>query len=307
MDAALGEMLDRIGPDDTVFVISDHGGNITPPRQFNVNVWLAQQGLLAPQQAAKTLKSRIYALNQALLPAPVRSALRRRAPKSIRGELRQTWQGLQRIDFARTQAYHFPMKCPPLAGIVINLKGRQAHGTVDPADYEALRERIMRELLEVRDPRTGEKVVKSVFKREELYQGPFVERAPDIVAWCHEMYKEGPLAAGPLVGEVPHDELVQVPGSHDEKGIFLAMGPDIEQGKILEGARLIDVPPTILHAMGLPVPTDMDGHVLTEAFTDEERAVASVELRLSRQSEESFLSEDEELQIKEKLKGWGYL
>jgi arylsulfatase A-like enzyme len=110
-----------------------------------------------------------------------------------------------------------------------------------------------------------------------------------------------------LIGEVPYDELLQVPGSHDEKGIFLAMGPGIEKGKILEGARLVDVPPTVLHAMELPVPSDMDGQVLAEIFTERERAVESVDLVLSRQSAENYLSADEEQQIKEKLKGWGYL
>jgi predicted AlkP superfamily phosphohydrolase/phosphomutase len=307
MDQTLGETLDRLGPDDTVFVLSDHGGNITPPRQFNLNVWLAQRGLLTEKHEARGLKERIYALNQQILPARLRTALRRAAPKSVKGELRHMWKGLQQIDFAQTQAYHFPMKCPPLAGIVINLKGRQEQGVVEPEAYETLREQIMRDLLEVRDPRTGEKVVASVFKREELYEGPYVERAPDIIVWCHEMYKEGPLAAGPLIGEVPYDELVQVPGSHDEKGILLVMGPGIEKGRVLEGARLIDVPATILHAMELPVPSDMDGHVLTEIFLEREREVASVDLALSRQSEENYLSEDEEQQIKEKLKGWGYL
>jgi arylsulfatase A-like enzyme len=110
-----------------------------------------------------------------------------------------------------------------------------------------------------------------------------------------------------MIGEVPYDELVQVPGAHDEKGILLAMGPDIARGQVLEGARLIDVPPTILHAMELPVPTDMDGQVLTEVFAERDRVVASVDLDLGRQSEQSYLSEDEERQIKEKLKGWGYL
>src|SRR5207253_732467 len=119
-------------------------------------------------------------------------------------------------------------------------------------------------------------------------------------------YKEGPLAKGPLVGSVPFDELVQVPGAHDEKGIFLAMGPGIERGKRLEGANLIDVPPTILHAMELPVPGDMDGRVLTDIFSTE-RTVESVDLDLSKQSSESFLSEDEEQLIKDKLKGWGYM
>jgi predicted AlkP superfamily phosphohydrolase/phosphomutase len=199
------------------------------------------------------------------------------------------------------------MKCPPLAGIVINVRGRQEQGTVEPGEYESLRDRIMREVLEIRDPRTGEQIVSRVYRREELYEGQYVERAPDIIVWCHDMYKEGPLAQGPLVGEVPYDELVQVPGSHDERGIFLAKGPGIASGRKLDGAQLIDVPPTVLHAMELPVPSDMDGKVLMDVFSGAAREVETVDLSLSRQSAETFLSEDEEQQIKEKLKGWGYL
>ncbi len=306
MDDTLGEMLGSISADDTIFVLSDHGGAITPPRQVNLNVWLAQNGLLTPKRESQTLKQQLYALNQKLLPGKVRSYLRRRAPKGMQRNLRQMWRGLQEIDFGKTQAYHFPMKNPPLAGIVLNVRGRQPTGTVSPEAYEALRDRIMRDLMGLQDPRTGEKIVTAVYKREDLYHGPYVDRAPDIVVWFHDMYKEGPLADGPLVHDVPFDELVQVPGAHDERGIFLAKGPGIPAGKVLEGAHLIDVPPTVLHAMELPVPSDMDGHVLTELF-DEEREVAFVDLGLNRKSAESFLSEDEEQQIKDKLKGWGYL
>src|SRR5579884_826925 len=306
MDAALGEALVKLGPEDTVFVISDHGGNITPPRQLNLNVWLANKGLLTPQAQAKTLKQRIYALNQKFIPSRLRSTIRRAAPKGVKGELKQMWGGLQKIDFSRTQAYHFPMKCPPLAGIVINVRGRQPEGIVPSERFEEVRDRLMLEVAELRDPRTGEKIVRAVYKREDLYHGPYVDRAPDIVVWCEDMYKEGPLAQGPVVGEVPYDELVQVPGSHDEKGILLAMGPGIAKGKVIEGARLIDMPSSILHAMELAVPSDMDGRVLQEMFTGE-REVTQVDMALSRQSSESYLSEDEEQQIKEKLKGWGYL
>jgi predicted AlkP superfamily phosphohydrolase/phosphomutase len=306
MDEILGQTLEKIGPEDTIFVISDHGGAITPPRQLNLNVWLAERGLLTPKEQAKSPLARVYALNQRLMPARVRALLRSRAPKAVKGELKGLWQGIQQIDWEHTQAYHFPMKCPPLAGIVINRRGRQPQGIVDDGEYEALRERIMTELRDLRDPGTGEKIVQQVFKREDLYQGEYVERAPDIIIWCSDMYKEGPLAKGPIVGEVPFDELVQVPGAHDERGIFLAMGPGIARGKRLENANLIDVPPTIFHAMELPVPGDMDGRVLAEIFTGE-REVESVDLTLSKQSAESFLSEDEEQLIKDKLKGWGYM
>lgn len=306
MDAALGETLEHVGPEDTVFVISDHGGNITPPRQLNLNVWLAQQGWLEPQEQTKSLKERLYALNQKLLPARVRTTLRRNAPRGVQGGLRSMWRGLQQIDFARSRAYHFPMKCPPLAGIVINVRGRQQQGMVSPEEYEHLRTRIMDAVKELRDPKTGEAIVRDVYRREDLYHGEFVERAPDIIVWCNELYKEGPLAQGPLVGEVPYDELVQVPGSHDEYGVLLACGPGIAAGGTLEGARLIDMPPTILHAMGLPIPADMDGKVLTALF-EGDQDVQSVDLSLARRSQDSFLSDDEEQQIKDKLKGWGYL
>ena len=307
MDEALGDVLDRLGDDETLFVISDHGGAITPPRQLNLNVWLAKQGLLTVKPRAKSARERLYALNQRLMPARVRALLRRRAPRAVQGELRGMWKGLQEIDFGRTQAYHFPMKCPPLAGIVINLRGRQPEGLVSPENYETLRSEIMRDLQHLRDPRTGDMIVDAVFRREDLYHGEFMERAPDIVVWCHGMYKEGPLAQGPLVGEVPFDEILQVPGSHDEKGILLAKGPAIAANRTVEGASLIDMPPTILHAMGLPVPRDMDGRVLTELFTEGTPAVETADVTLERRSADNFLSEDEEQQIKEKLKGWGYL
>ena len=307
MDAALGETLEKLTADDTILVISDHGGAITPPRQLNLNVWLSQKGMLTPKNESKGLREQVYALNQRLLPARVRSMLRNAAPKGVQGELKSMWKGLQAIDFEQTKAYHFPMKCPPLAGIVLNLRGRQEHGTVAPEEYEELRDWIMRQVAGLQDPKTGQPVVRDVFKREDLYQGEYVDRAPDIVVWCHDMYKEGPLAQGPVVGEVPYDELVQVPGSHDEKGILLAMGPGIAAGQKITGARLIDVPPTILHSMELAVPNDMDGRVLTEIFDDGQREVEAVDLDLARQSADSFLSEDEEQQIKDKLKGWGYL
>jgi predicted AlkP superfamily phosphohydrolase/phosphomutase len=307
MDVALGETLQRLTADDTLFVISDHGGNITPPRVVNLNVWLAQKGLLTPKEDRPSLARRLYALNQRVLPGRLRALLRGRAPKGVQGSLKQMWRGLQQVDFDRTQAYHFPMKNPPLAGIVINVAGRQPRGIVPPEDFESLRQRIMDDLLQIKDPHTGESVVRSVHKREDLYHGPFLERAPDIIVWYHDMYKEGPMAKGTVIGEVPYDELVQVPGSHDEKGIFLVRGPGITAGHVLEGARLIDVPATMLYAMELPVPTDFDGRVLAEMYGADSRPVESVELDLAQQSSDSFLTEDEEEQIKDKLKGWGYL
>ncbi len=94
----------------------------------------------------------------------------------------------------------------------------------------------MRDVADFADPTTGETVVRQVYKREDLYHGEFVERAPDIIVWCHDMYKEGPLAQGPIVGKVPFDELVQVPGSHDERASS-SPGTGHRAGKRLENAQ----------------------------------------------------------------------
>jgi arylsulfatase A-like enzyme len=110
-----------------------------------------------------------------------------------------------------------------------------------------------------------------------------------------------------MVSDVPFDELLQVSGAHDDRGILLAKGPHLARGKTVYDAKLIDMTPTILHAMELPVPSEMDGQVLTEIFADGDRVVESVELDLLKKTADSHLSEDEEQLIKDKLKGWGYL
>ncbi|NIO04902.1 MAG: nucleotide pyrophosphatase [Proteobacteria bacterium] len=67
--------------------------------------------------------------------------------------------------------------------IYVNLRGREATGTVgEGRDYEMTRENLMSALLEVHDPENGEPFVERVLKREEVYKGPYLSSAPDLVA-----------------------------------------------------------------------------------------------------------------------------
>jgi hypothetical protein len=93
-------------------------------------------------------------------------------------------------------------------------------------------------------------------------------------------------------------------GRHRRYGIILALGPGIEPGKI-EGANIVDLAPTALHAMGLPVPDDMDGRVLTELFTDG-RAVATSEAASSDRSDVVYTPE-EAAAIEASLENLGYI
>jgi predicted AlkP superfamily phosphohydrolase/phosphomutase len=80
--------------------------------------------------------------------------------------------------------YHNESICYSLVPgrIFINLEGREEKGTVKKANYDLVREDIKKRLLKIKDPENGSKVIKNVFFREEIYEGYFIEKAPDIIA-----------------------------------------------------------------------------------------------------------------------------
>jgi arylsulfatase A-like enzyme len=87
-------------------------------------------------------------------------------------------------------------------------------------------------------------------------------------------------------------------------------GKGIREGATVEGAGIEDLAPTILYAMGSPIPRDMDGRPLTEVFSEEYRTQVPVsygEEESSRELGETGYSEEAEEEIKERLKGLGYL
>jgi hypothetical protein len=57
-----------------------------------------------------------------------------------------------------------------------------------------------------------------------------------------------------------------VAGSHRPVGVFLAKGPGLRRGASAGELSILDVAPTLLHGLGLPVPEDLEGRVPAEAF-----------------------------------------
>jgi arylsulfatase A-like enzyme len=89
-------------------------------------------------------------------------------------------------------------------------------------------------------------------------------------------------------------------------GIFVASGAGIKNAGEFSGAQLIDLAPTILHLMGLPVPTDMDGRVVTEALADA-RAVEYGGTSAGNAVTRDGYSEEEEKEVIERLADLGYI
>ncbi len=174
---------------------------------------------------------------------------------------------LDAIDWKQTKAYRFPMY-PPVEGIMINVVGRQPEGCVQPGEeYEAVRTRILEEIRNIRDPKTGELVVLEAYRREEIYNGERIEMAPDIIFVTQDAYKGG-TSVEELVSSVPLDVLEKLSGVHRMDGIIVAQGPHIRRNVKLERAQLIDLAPTVLYTLEMPIPSDMDGKPLAAIFEE---------------------------------------
>jgi predicted AlkP superfamily phosphohydrolase/phosphomutase len=310
-DQVLGEILDAFGRDAIVAVVSDHGAGPYPRRVFRTNAWLREQGWLTLRSRAGVLQLGLQTTIQQVkrfLPGRLQATIRRRADARLLSGLRDRYTGLHDLEWQATQAYRVPMQ-PPAEGIMINLQGRQPEGVVPPAEYETTVERIAEELSAFTDLETEKPVVAEIHRRDQIYSGPYVEeRAPDLVLVMAPGYKGAWGNDLPVVAPVPAAELAQYRGTHTMDGIFILSGPGIHRDVRLEHFSILDVAPTLLHALGLPVPTNMDGRVLLETFkSTHAAAVRHAEPAETAVPPNSRLSGSEEQEIVERLRGLGYL
>lgn len=307
-DECIGRLVERF-PDATIIVLSDHGGGPAFNKSINLNEWLRREGLLVVKKGGGG--SRTVKLIEGLL-----LWLMRNLSHGAKDTLRRVFPGLRskvvsalkfaNIDWSGTKAF----AGETLGGIRINLKGEFPQGTVERGEYEELRERIIGGLRGLVDPKTGERCFDGVWRREELYEGPCTKEAADIVALPREcgyflsskVTKDGKEG---IVQSRPHWR--GVCGAHRLEGIFGAMGENIRQGLEVEGVRLVDLAPTILYMLGLPVPRDYDGKVLGSIFKDFSKEPDYVDDGEWGAEGGGIYTKEEEEQVLETLRGLGYI
>jgi predicted AlkP superfamily phosphohydrolase/phosphomutase len=212
------------------------------------------------------------------------------------------------IDWSRTKAVS---GSPATEGIFLNVTGREREGIVEPGQaYEALREQLIADLSALRDPESGGAVVTAVHRREDIYEGPFLDLLPDLVFDLGDgpYLASDALVASQVLEPLPGDYLQ---GRHRSKGVFAAVGPGIGEGQRIEGARIIDVAPTVLYSLGLPIPEDMDGRPMLEIFDEEYRARHPVEYASPELPEgpapEPTYDEEDAAEMERRLRGLGYV
>jgi predicted AlkP superfamily phosphohydrolase/phosphomutase len=177
------------------------------------------------------------------------------------------------------------------------------------AAYEALRDRLLSELTDLLDPETGQPIVARASRREDLFEGPYVDDIPDILLELHPAYTGGSALHGSLVTALSLEELSAYSGSHSPEGLFVFNGPGVRRGQRLEGAHIQDLAPTLMHVMGLPVASWMDGRVLATVFEPAAArpvAYAEYDLLAPDPSSEGLTVEEEDA-IRAQLAGLGYL
>jgi predicted AlkP superfamily phosphohydrolase/phosphomutase len=186
--------------------------------------------------------------------------------------------------------------------VAVNLSSRYPHGSVDDADYERVRDRIIDALSALVLP-DGVRAFRSVRRREDVYSGAFVGGAPDVVVEPDDCLDFGMnLDAREAVRRHRDEE-----GHHSPRGLVSLSGPGLRKRTRIEG-RLADCVPTILHALGLAVPTGLDGRVIEEAFDDGRpvRFGAAVDESATPATDAVYSAEEEE-ELRRSLEGLGYL
>ena len=318
LDRWTGELRREAGDEAAVLVLSDHGFGGAGRRVARLNAWLARQGHLAWRSGVEggprgRAAAAVKALALRLLPRRLRQIALRRAA-SLAGALESRVR-FASIDFARSTA--FSEETPHFPAVWLNVRGRDPQGTVGPgAAYEELRAAIATGLRVWRDPETGAPVVSGVWSREELYRGPFTERAPDLVLeWALDpdgYSLQGGRSLGtpgeePLGWAGPRDPgwLLNKSGSHRPLGILAAEGPGVRCGATLRNPGLEDLAPTILASLGLD-PAAMDGRVLEEGFELPGRRAGETSSAAAGDDEPAYTPE-EEAAVAERLRGLGYL
>ena len=234
MDEIVGLVMEKMDNKTILFVCSDHGFN-SFKKAVNYNTWLVKNGYMTLTAEGDTKEKTLEDLFG-------------------RG---QFWPN---VDWYNTRAYALG-----LGDIYINLQGREKYGSVRPGrQYEKLRNDIKQKLEAWVDDGNGQKPVRRVYKREEVYKGFDHNLVPDLIVANNNGYR---VSWQTSLGGIPKDILED--NKKNWSADHCSLDPEITKGIFLsnlkfEGneADIIDIFPTILQLLNIPIPKDIDGRVL---------------------------------------------
>ncbi len=315
LDRALGRLLEACDPQTAVLVMSDHGFGGSSDRVVYINRWLAAEGLLhfnPPNRIASDLFSALTTRAARILPATVKEAL-------LRGPLQKAIlhiEGLGRfgaIDWKTTRA--FSDELPQNPGIWLNHPAPRRSTRNSSREQRRLGDRIAEGLLAWRDTR-GRPVVRRVHRPGDIQPGPYSDRAPDLLVelaeWDGYRLTAAPSRGRPgrLMRRLDDDQLIGSKGTgtsgcHRPNGMLVAASPPTGKMTPAGGARLVDVCPTLLASLDLPLPAGLDGRCLQEIAPSS--VIQPAKASLGRQAQNAAYTLEQERLVRERLEKLGYL
>jgi len=233
MDQIIGIVHGRMPPGSSLMVCSDHGFN-TWHKSVNYNTWLVRNGFMTlkgPEGGKALTLEDLFG----------------------QGEF---WPN---VDWSRTKAYALG-----LGDLYINLKGREAEGSVTPAEYESVRQALIQGLTALVDSTNGEHPVRRVHRREDIYSQFDTNLIPDLIVANNAKYR---VSWQTSLGGIPA-ELFEI---NDKKwsGDHCSLDAEITKGIFLSSQRyaapdpnILDLYPTILNELGVAIPDGLDGRAL---------------------------------------------
>jgi len=290
MDDILGIVCSRA---PSVICCSDHGFTAWEA-SVHTNALLQEWGYLKLRRGARVMQTsaarRGARIARRILPGGV---ARRAKTKTFAA-----------VDWSRTRAFASPI---PLQGIYLNVAGREPFGVIPPEEVDVLKRDLLRRFEALLD-RDGNPVTDRVWLAEDVFHGPAVEWAPDVMPVLREHRFE---LDDEIFHRDPFTDQSHLPrGVHHPDGIVALQGPGVMANHTVAGS-VLDIMPTLLYMSGLQVPTELDGRVLEDAFEPAHLNSHPISLTDALPSttahERSPYSVEEEAQIEESLRSLGYL
>lgn len=318
LDRVAAELIDMVDEDTLVMVVSDHGARADDGLARSLPSWLEQLGYLSYRKGGgnpvgrvtRRLLAGLYHAADSLLSGEMKHRLAGRFP-ALRNRVEATLS-YSKIEWSKTRAYT-DGKRPE---VWLNLKGRQPEGIVKAERYDEEVSRLSELLTSAVCVGSGKPVVTAVHRRDAVYDGPFVDRSPDLVIeWAEEdaclqlTYPDGTTID--LSKEHLEDDPMNqaINGGHAQYGVLGFLGPGSTQVRFPD-CDITDFTPTVLHLLGAPIPKNVDGRVLLEAL-DEELRSRSPRFRDpadgKQDGDSTGFSEAEEAEIHDRLKSLGYV
>jgi len=308
-DKMLKEILTKINKETTLIIMSDHGHGEFK-KNINLNIWMWNHGYLK-FKGDLSHRFKLLTFKMGLSQDGIYKILSKfklhnlvaRIPRARRYKITNLFLSYKDLNWQKTRAYTIG----PQGQIYINLKGRDKDGIVKQGkEYENLRDELIAKLMKLRDPNNGELIFEKIIKKERIYKGPFLDRAPDLYLIskdfsyaCYELLTSGPRIFNPAPKIWT--------GTHKLNGLFLAFGNNIKKNYKIKIAKIIDLAPTILHILGLPVLDNMDGNVLGDIFIKKRKIKIISEKSISYKRKHISKVIEDKTQVEKRLKDLGYI